>query len=152
MGIIKRAGVSPWPKIFQNLRASRETELANQFPLHVVTEWLGNTPSVATKHYLQVTDAHYEEAVKVGAGLMGATLGAVSGGKGMSANDSCTTPHLKNLGKPRISGVNDVLKAPPVGESKLPQIAEETLLDAKCRPDAGHLLKILIQKLKQIEP
>ena len=60
MGIIKRAGVSPWPKIFQNLRASRETELANQFPLHVVTEWLGNTPSVATKHYLQVTDAHYE--------------------------------------------------------------------------------------------
>ena len=26
--------------------------------------WLGNTEAVATKHYLQVTDAHFEQAVK----------------------------------------------------------------------------------------
>ena len=43
-------------------------------------------------------------------------------------------------------------QAVPVGESKLLQIAEEMLLDANCRPDTGQLLKILIQKLKEIEP
>ncbi len=60
--ILKRAGVEPWERIFQNLRASRETELADVHPLHVVTAWLGNTERVASKHYLQVTDAHFEKA------------------------------------------------------------------------------------------
>jgi len=73
--ILKRAGVTPWPRLFQNLRASRETELTNVFPLHVVTEWLGNTPSVATKHYLQVTDSHFEQATRGN----GAAGGAVNG-------------------------------------------------------------------------
>ena len=50
--ILTKAGVAPWPRLFQNLRASRETELANEFPIHVVTEWLGNKPRVAAKHYL----------------------------------------------------------------------------------------------------
>ena len=30
--IIERAGLSPWPKLFHNLRASRQTELAERFP------------------------------------------------------------------------------------------------------------------------
>lgn len=61
--ILRRAGVEPWERLFQNLRSSRETELANEFPLHVVTAWLGNTPRVADKHYLQVTADHYAQAV-----------------------------------------------------------------------------------------
>ena len=36
MRILRRAGVATWPKLFHNLRASRETELAATFPLHVV--------------------------------------------------------------------------------------------------------------------
>ncbi len=59
--IIRRAGLEPWPKLFQNLRATRETELAESFPLHVTCAWLGNTQSVATRHYLQVTDDHFKE-------------------------------------------------------------------------------------------
>ncbi len=59
--ILKRAGIEPWERLFQNLRASSETELANEYPLHVVTAWLGNTEKVASKHYLQVTDAHFEQ-------------------------------------------------------------------------------------------
>ncbi|MGI8982267.1 MAG: tyrosine-type recombinase/integrase [Pirellulaceae bacterium] len=50
--LVKRAGLKPWPRLFHALRASRETELAHQFPLHVVTAWLGNTPRIALKHYL----------------------------------------------------------------------------------------------------
>ena len=62
--IIKRAGLTPWPKLFQNLRASRQTELENEFPTHVVCKWMGNSPKVAQKHYLQVLDEHFEKAVQ----------------------------------------------------------------------------------------
>ena len=61
--IIKRAGVKPWVKLFQNLRSTRETELAEQFPVHTVCQWIGNTPKVAMKHYLQTTDEHFRRAV-----------------------------------------------------------------------------------------
>ena len=64
---IRHAGLKPWPKLFVNLRSSRETELVEQFPLHVVTAWLGNTAKVAAKHYLQVTDDHFERGAKSGA-------------------------------------------------------------------------------------
>ena len=70
---IKRAGLDPWPRLFQNFRSSRETELAETYPIHVVTAWLGNTPQVAEKHYLQVTDEHFADAAGGGA-----TSGAAS--------------------------------------------------------------------------
>jgi len=62
--IIKRAGLKPWGKTFQNLRASRETELVEDFPIHVVTEWLGNSPDIARKHYLQTHEEHFQRAVE----------------------------------------------------------------------------------------
>jgi integrase len=61
--IVKRAGVEVWPKPFQNLRASRQTELEQQFPTYVVCAWMGNTPTIAHKHYLTVTDEHFDSAV-----------------------------------------------------------------------------------------
>ncbi|HEY1598171.1 MAG TPA: tyrosine-type recombinase/integrase [Pirellulales bacterium] len=60
--IIRRAGLEPWPKLFQNLRSTRETELAETFPIHVVCAWLGNTTAIAAKHYLQVTEEHFAKA------------------------------------------------------------------------------------------
>lgn len=62
--ICKRAGVDAWPKLFVNLRSSRETELANFYPLHQVCAWIGNTTLVAQKHYLQVRDDDYQQAAK----------------------------------------------------------------------------------------
>jgi integrase len=62
--IIAKAGLEPWEKLFQNLRATRETELAEIYPMHVVCAWIGNSPAVAAKHYLQVTDAHFAEAAQ----------------------------------------------------------------------------------------
>ena len=61
--IIKKAGLNPWPKLFVNLRSSRETELVERFPMHVVTSWLGNSPDIARRHYLQTTDEHFARAV-----------------------------------------------------------------------------------------
>lgn len=62
--IVRRAGLQAWPRLFQNLRASRETELVEAYPVQVVTSWLGNTPSVAMRHYLMTTDEHFNAAVK----------------------------------------------------------------------------------------
>ncbi len=62
--IIRRAGINPWPKIFQNLRSSRETELVEDFPIHVVTEWIGNSPEIAKKHCLQITEEHFKRAAQ----------------------------------------------------------------------------------------
>ena len=62
--IVRRAGVEPWKKLFQNLRSSRETELAEHYPVHVVTKWLGNSPKVAMAHYLQVRDTDFAKAAQ----------------------------------------------------------------------------------------
>src|SRR4030095_16793767 len=59
---IVRAGLKPWPKLFQNLRASRATELAAEHPAHVASEWLGHSRLLAQDHYRRVTDADFEKA------------------------------------------------------------------------------------------
>ncbi len=60
--IIKRAGFEPWEKLFVNLRSSLETDLMEEFPEYIVCKWIGNSPKVARKHYLQVTDEHFARA------------------------------------------------------------------------------------------
>jgi len=60
--IVLRAGLKPWPRLTRNLRSTRETELAEDYPLHVVAAWMGHTRRIATKHYLQATESHYEKA------------------------------------------------------------------------------------------
>jgi hypothetical protein len=62
--IVKRAGLEPWPKLWHNLRASRQTELAERYPIHVVCAWIGNSRAVAQEHYLQVTDTHFANAAQ----------------------------------------------------------------------------------------
>ena len=63
--IIKRAHLTPWPKAFQNLRASRATDLVMRHPLHVVSQWTGHSIETMRKFYLQVTDEHREAALKI---------------------------------------------------------------------------------------
>ena len=60
--IIRAAGLTPWPKLFQNLRSSRSTELATEYPDYVAAAWMGHSTAVANKHYWQVTDADFDRA------------------------------------------------------------------------------------------
>lgn len=60
------AGHAIWPKPWQNMRATRETELLQKFPLHVVAGWLGHSPNVALKHYAQIVKEHHAQAVGMG--------------------------------------------------------------------------------------
>jgi len=86
--IITKAGIKPWPKPWQNLRSTRETELASEYPLHVVTAWIGNSRAVALAHYLQVTEGDYEKAAR--------SVDAV-GGESQVAQKAARTP--AELGK-----------------------------------------------------
>ena len=81
--IIQRAGLKPWPRLFHNLRASRETELAAAHPIHVVCAWMGNTERIAAKHYLQITEADFERT----AGLPGASSITDTAGINSAKND-----------------------------------------------------------------
>ena len=60
------------------MRATRQTALSGEFPLHVVCAWLGNSAPIAQKHYLQVTEQHVAEAISGGAksGALSAKRGA----------------------------------------------------------------------------
>ena len=64
--IIKQAGLDVWPKLFQNCRSTRETELFKTTGgnIKAVCSWLGNSPAVAMTHYAQITDADMKEAAK----------------------------------------------------------------------------------------
>lgn len=130
--ILKRAGVEQWPKLFQNLRASRETELTNSFPLHVVTGWLGNTPAVANKHYLQTTDEHFRQAVIEApkeAETGGATVGAIDDEKVVqlpvltASGDGCQ--ELPELHHPLTKNAENVVFPSVFGDCAVPPRGNE---------------------------
>ena len=62
--MIEKAGLKAWPKLLQNLRATRETELRGKYPAKDVISWLGNSPTIAHKHYAMTTDEAFTKATK----------------------------------------------------------------------------------------
>jgi len=67
---ILRAGLRPWPRLWQNFRATRATELADKYPSHVAAAWLGHSERIADGHYRQVTAEHYARAAQEATGAM----------------------------------------------------------------------------------
>ncbi len=63
--LLRRAAVPGWPRLFHSMRASRQTELQREFPLHVVCSWLGNSPRIAQQSYLLVTEDDFAKAAGV---------------------------------------------------------------------------------------
>jgi hypothetical protein len=62
--IIRKAGLSPWPKTFQNLRSSRQSELLCKNPAHVVAAWLGHSERTAGEFYSQVTEQDFAQGLE----------------------------------------------------------------------------------------
>src|SRR5213079_1859002 len=87
-----RAGLKPWPKVWQNLRSTRETELLKDFPIHVVCGWIGNTERIARRHYLQITDADFDQATGVQRAAESAAI--PSSGYAQLAQAKTQEPHL----------------------------------------------------------
>jgi len=117
--IMAKAGVKPWPKLWHNLRATRQTELAEKFPLHVVCAWIGNSREVAMSHYLQVTDAHFGQAVAgpvKSAAQNPAQYGAVLPGTGL---ESPTPKKQKSPVFPGDSASYELLQNIAMGDTGL---------------------------------
>ncbi len=66
--IIERAGHAPWPRLFQNLRASCATDWVQRYPGHAVAKWMGHSPPIAAQHYLQDRDADFDAAAGLSLG------------------------------------------------------------------------------------
>ena len=115
--IIARAGVKPWPRLFQNMRASCETDWVERFPAHVVAGWLGHSPLIAARHYLQTRDAHFDMA----AGLEGAASKAATNPATQARTHETTDTHAdpQNPGKTgvlaEVGAVCDSVKSGKVG-------------------------------------
>jgi hypothetical protein len=58
------AGVSLWPRLFHNLRATRQTEWIASHGLVNACHWIGNSQTVAARHYAMATEAAFLEATK----------------------------------------------------------------------------------------
>ena len=95
IAIIKKAGIKRWPRLFQNLRASCETDLASMFPVHVVCRWIGNTITVAEAHYFMIPETYYQ----------------IAGGR---AAESAARPPAPNGAQTRLS-LSRMVSLPPKG-------------------------------------
>ncbi len=63
--IIRRAGLTPWPRLWHSMRASRQSELMAEYSLTTACRWLGNSPAVAAQHYAMTInrDADLQRAI-----------------------------------------------------------------------------------------
>ncbi len=107
--LLARAGVKPWPKLFHNMRASRQTELLAEFPAKDVCDWLGNSQPVAMKHYAMATADSFQRAVCCSTGCSISTNQQVS-----EKNNPNSTP-LKNVGSDSSSDLQNPKKLAEAG-------------------------------------
>ena len=103
--IVDRAGLEPWPKLIQNLRATRETELIAEYPIKDVASWLGNSAPVAMKHYAMTMKDSFDRAIRDGAGGVSKKAPhnpphqpAVSGNQGQAGESPPTPESTENTG------------------------------------------------------
>jgi integrase len=60
--LARATGTDPWPRLWHNLRASRESELLERYPTKDVLLWIGNSEAVAMKHYALTRDETFARA------------------------------------------------------------------------------------------
>ncbi len=108
--LLKRAGIKPWPKLFHNLRASRQTELLAEFPVKDVCEWIGNSQPVAMKHYAMATDDSFQRAI------CGSTRGSIRANHEISEAD---TQNEKPPETKASEGFRDLVMTKSIGPAGL---------------------------------
>ena len=112
--IIEKCGLNSWEKTFQNLRASRRTELEEQFPNHVVNAWIGHSAKVAEKSYLQVTPDHWKAGAAVSPDQNGGpTGGPISANQGLSSGTTHGTTDTQLHEKTHSRRDLEWVSAPP---------------------------------------
>jgi integrase len=129
MRILEDAGIEPWPKLFQNLRSTRQTELTEIYPAHVVCSWVGNTEEVAQGHYLQVTQDHFSKAA-------GMSPGQPNSNGNDKENDEADVDEPGDENDRRNDAKSDAASARTTSQDAAPQIfAGSATLDAATTND-----------------
>lgn len=123
--ILGRAKVKPWPKLFHNLRASCETDLAKIHPIKAVCDWIGNSIDMAARHYLQTTDEDFERAIQGEVTTKITTSPTASSSQGQPRK-------RKNTGNNHVSSVSGSSK---VGDEGLDTFAASIILEKDLPPD-----------------
>ncbi len=96
--VLKTAKIEPWPKLFHNMRASRQTELLDQFGIKDVCAWLGNSEPIAMKHYAMQRSDSFARA----AGLAHDSCGPVGGPEnGKTGQNQAETGEAEESEKPQ---------------------------------------------------
>jgi hypothetical protein len=133
--IIRRAGLAQWPRLFQNLRASMETDWTTDHPLHVACQWAGNSAVVAKRHYLMVKEEEFAKA-------SGVAQGAAPRGE-----TRLTDCELAGAANPAITGESAVVVPPRVSEpgiisSGFLPLSRKTVRNALRRVTAAALVNL----------
>ncbi|MCA9049640.1 MAG: site-specific integrase, partial [Planctomycetaceae bacterium] len=118
--IIDRAGLKPWPKLFQNMRASCETQwLREGERADLVANWIGHSVKVQNMNYVQHTDDDIA-AFNARAGFKsGSECGSVVDGNGRNRREgvshlNCISP-AKNVETQHFIDSNAPQRLPRAG-------------------------------------
>lgn len=129
--VIERAGVEKWPKLFQNLRSSREVELMREYPAHVVLAWIGHTAAVARSHYLHATDEDFDRASGGGSTLSGTVQpGTLPGTISSRAESPREVGPSRNPRETRVGRRAAKKSIPSTGIEEVSQVAEKATTSA----------------------
>jgi integrase len=104
--IVKRAGVTPWARLWQTLRSSCEKRWAAEWPQLAVSQWIGHSLTVSGKHYVNgvLPDGLWDRITKAGEKAAQNPAQHVSewGGTGQQRQRGSGSEHAKT---PAIAGV-----------------------------------------------
>ena len=60
---LQLSGIKDWPRLYHNMRLTRQTELLVHFPTRYVCEWLWNPRAVEMKHFGMATGDSFQRAI-----------------------------------------------------------------------------------------
>ena len=105
--IILRAGVAPWPKLWQNLRASAATDLAKTVPSHIAASICGHTEQIAQEHYWKVGEDDLDQTISklstMHSEKLAIKVAIIDGSKGRESSLTVSTPSDDETKKPKES-------------------------------------------------
>ena len=128
--VIERAHCQPWPRLFQNLRASCETDWAQTYPAHVCAKWLGHSPRIAQDHYLMVRDHHFQDAASGGteeASDRGAKSGALVAQNAAQQSSATDRDETQDESETELYPAEYVVSATSIEEGKKVLVGDEGL-------------------------
>lgn len=126
--IVKRAGFAPWPRLWHNLRGSRENELMREFPAHVAVAWIGNDIRTALAHYLSATDEDYAKAIGGGAEKTSAQTSAEIARTPLQVSEAVPVKPWKTPGNPASARIESQ-RAEVAALPSLPLVGLEPTLE-----------------------